>query len=75
MKQKLSSWADDQNYKPGDRPTPDTLRRWAEKGQIPGAYQDANKRWWVDSTVLELNHQVESAFLAIPEELRAAASI
>jgi len=49
MIQRLSRWAQ-ATYAEDSMPTPATLRKWAEKGVVPGAYKDANGRWYVDTT-------------------------
>lgn len=67
MIQRLSRWAQ-ATYTEDSMPTPATLRKWAEKGVVPGAYKDANGRWYVDTTASKAAEIAAQAVASLPAE-------
>ena len=74
MKQRLSKWAK-ANFTADSLPAPNTLRRMAKDGEIPGAYQDAKDNWWVELEADALQRRARAALEALPPELREAAQV
>ena len=54
MKAKLSQFRVTE-YAPGSRPTPRTLRKQIDNGQIPGGYRAPDGRYYVDLDVYNGN--------------------
>ena len=52
MRQTLLNWARSV-YDEDSMPHPQTLYRMAARGDIPGAFQDQAKRWYVESATTQ----------------------
>lgn len=72
MRQRLSKWAK-ANFTKDSLPSANTLRRMAINGEIPGAFQDNRRYWWVELEHNTIAARAVAAIEALPPELRDAA--